>query len=394
MILILPLFFSWIMLIMQGRNNINNNENIFSSIISKYAGLISLIYLFNITIGLNYFQVGILILVLYWLFNDKESDINKKSNKFINVIYLYALLFLMSTIFIFYSSSILALFVSIELISFLMITFINLYIQDKYPGILYYLFSGLFSAFFILSLGYLYMGYTIAYSFLSLVFIWKLGLGPLHILMPHIYNSLSPKKIIFIDIICKYLLFYIFSRLIISIPINLNFIALTTIIIGSILILKEYNLLNILVYSSITNYGLLLISMSETMIFFIYLIFYSFMVIIYLYLITHVWILYSFKTNGNWYIILWFILLLNMIGIPPLTGFWIKFYLLQLLIINESYLILFIILLSLILLSSVYIRILLGFIINDKIIDIHNNNIVHSHFISSLIILLSFPIFI
>ncbi len=384
MILLLPLSYLFIILILE--KNLKENQSILL-LISKYSVLLNYIYLLNISIGINYFQIGIYILIFYWLSNNKE-------NNYIEIIYIYLLLFLISTILIFNASSLLSLFISIEYISFLMITFINLYIQNKYPGIIYYLFSGLFSAIFILSLGYLYMGYTIAYSLISLVFIFKLGLGPLHILMPYIYNSLSPKKILFIDIISKYILFYIFNRLIISIPINLQFISLITIIIGSILILKEYNLLNILVYSSITNYGLLIISMSENSIFFIYLIFYSFMVIIYLYLITHIWILYSFKSKNNWYIILWSILLLNMIGIPPLTGFFIKFYLLQLLFINESYFILFIILLSLLFLSSIYIRILLGFIINEKIIKIHNNNIIYSHFISSLIILLSFPIFI
>lgn len=379
MILILPLLVSWIMLIIKNESD---------HIIAKYGGLISLIYILNVSIGLNNFQIIITLLIMYWtLRNSNDKDYFS--------IYVYSLLFFMSIVFIFNANSLLAFFISIELISFIMITFINLYIQDKYPGILYYLFSGLFSALFILSLGYLYMGYTIAYSFLSLVFIWKLGLGPLHILMPHIYNSLSPKKILFIDIICKYLLFYTFSRLILSIPININFIALISIIIGSISILKENNLLNILVYSSITNYGLLLISIIDNSIFYVYLVFYSFMTIIFFYLITYIWILYSLTKTI--YISLWFILILNLIGIPPLTGFWIKLYVLQLLVINNSYIMIILILISLLLLSSVYIRILLGFIMSYKNIK-HNfimqSDFFNSHFISSLIIFLSFPIFI
>ena len=56
------------------------------------------------------------------------------------------------------------------MISFLMLILLNLYIQDQYPGIIYYLFSGLFSALFLLSLGYISMGYLISYSLLSIVF--------------------------------------------------------------------------------------------------------------------------------------------------------------------------------------------------------------------------------
>jgi hypothetical protein len=47
---------------------------------------------------------------------------------------------------------------------------LNLYLQDQYPGIIYFLFSALFSALFLLSLGYLSMGYIISYSLISVVF--------------------------------------------------------------------------------------------------------------------------------------------------------------------------------------------------------------------------------
>lgn len=56
------------------------------------------------------------------------------------------------------------------MISFLMLILINLYVQDQYPGIIYYLFSGLFSALFLLGLGYLSIGYYISYSLITIVF--------------------------------------------------------------------------------------------------------------------------------------------------------------------------------------------------------------------------------
>ena len=375
MILLLPLLLSFCIYILLESTN---NNILYENLIVKYTTIIIILFnIFSISIGKNPLIIVIMIIICYWLLNEP----NKND--------LYTIFFIITSIFIFYANSLYGFFISIELISFIMITFINLYIQNKYPGILYYLFSGLFTALFIFSLGYLYLGYNIAYSLISLVFIWKLGLGPLHILMPNIYNELSPLNILFIDIICKYLLFYSFYRLLISISINLYFILIISIILGTLLSFNEYNLLNILVYSSITNYGLMFILINNLNLLFLYLIFYSFMVIIYLYLIIHFYIHYSI--NNSFYIFIWFLLIMNLIGIPPFNGFNIKLYLLIILITNNSYFFILCILSSIFILSCVYIRILLSFFMNDKVLYFKNKNFYNTHFITSLIILLSFP---
>jgi NADH-quinone oxidoreductase subunit N len=273
-----------------------------------------------------------------------------------------------------------------------MITYINLYIQDKYYGILYYLFSGIFTALFILSIGYIYIGYNIGYSILSIVFIWKLGLGPFHILMPKIYNSLSPKKILLIDIMVKYLLFYIFYKLLISIPININFIIITSMIIGTISTLKENNLLNILVYSSLVNYGLILILINNIELYLLYLMYYTMMVIIFIYLIVHINLDYGI--DNPYYIFIWFVLIFNLIGIPPLAGFWIKMYAIYALVLNKLYIILAITIISLIFITSIYLKILLRFMINQRYIKYTNNNVYNSHILSTIVINLIYPLII
>jgi hypothetical protein len=68
-------------------------------------------------------------------------------------------LFLIGSYLSIISTSMISLFISIEVLSFTIIIIINLYIQDQYPGIIYYLISGIFTGLFILSLGYLYIGY-------------------------------------------------------------------------------------------------------------------------------------------------------------------------------------------------------------------------------------------
>lgn len=373
MILILPLLSTFIITLV-GYKYSNDEEDT----LIQYT-LLSII-LMNIIYNANILLLVVYILLLY----------AERGNLF------YTLIYAIASIFIFYANTLFAFFISVELISFIVITFINLYIQDKLPGILYYLFSALFSALFILSLGYLYMGYTIAYSLITLVFVWKLGLGPFHILMPYIYNSLSPMKILFIDIISKYLLFYIFSRLLISIPLNIYPIIIISIVLGGFLSLTTNNLLNILIYSSITNYGLLLILYNYPTLFATYLIYYSFMVVIYLYLIIYKDLGSHYYLDNPYYIFLWAILIFNFMGIPPFCGFWIKLYALNILVLNGSYFTLFIILVSLLLLSSVYLRILLEFLcynLQSKISLLYfNSNSISSHFIASLAILLLFPL--
>ena len=368
MILLLPLFLSFILYILNEKNDI----------IVLYSIINIIIYNILISIGINIVCIYILIILIYWLINDNNK--------------LYSLLFIISSILIFYSNSLYSLFISIELISLIMVTYINFYIQNKYYGILYYLFSSIFTGIFILSLGYIYLGYNLGYYLIILIFIYKLGLAPLHILIPKIYNNLSIKKLIFIDILCKYLNLFIFYRLFISISINLSYIILISIIISTLLTLKETNLLNILIYSSIINYSLILILINNFNIFFIYLIHYIFISLIFFYLITYYNLFYSI--NNSYYILLWFLLSMNLIGIPPFIGFWIKFYILYLLILSLNYYLLIIILFSFILLSLVYIRILLNFYINTQSIKftIFNINTFNSHFISILINLLFFPI--
>lgn len=71
---------------------------------------------------------------------------------------LLGFIFLLGAFFTFLSTSMIALFISIEILSMTVLIVVNLYIQDQYCGILYYLYSGLFSALFVLSLVYLALG--------------------------------------------------------------------------------------------------------------------------------------------------------------------------------------------------------------------------------------------
>nr|YP_010554952.1 NADH dehydrogenase subunit 2 [Amoeboaphelidium protococcarum]UYP50884.1 NADH dehydrogenase subunit 2 [Amoeboaphelidium protococcarum]UYP50906.1 NADH dehydrogenase subunit 2 [Amoeboaphelidium protococcarum] len=331
----------------------------------------------NLTTGLEGGNISIELLVLilisllviYWL----EISNNIKFNNFMfgskelkgdNAYEILGSIFIIGSYLSLMSTSIVSLFISIEILTFTTMILINLYIQDQYPGILYYLFSGLFSAFFILSLALIYMGSNLALKFLFIVFMAKIGLAPFHILLPILYQNLSIEWIFLIDIPYKIILFMVINKLNIINSFNIGSIDIGWIIILSILIgaigsLRYKNLLSIGIYSSIYHYALILITIENNNLdyFFYYITIYSIIILIYLSLIT----LYyqNFKINEPYYMTLWFILIMNLIGIPPLSGFFIKYYPLYLSLINLNWITFIIASFGLLLLTYTYLRILI-----------------------------------
>lgn len=384
MIILLPFLVSIVLYLLVEEDNIIL-YSIFSLIIISLNNLI-------LTSEIIIIIILSLVILLYTIYQNQ--------NKILGMI------FLLGSILGILSTSLISFFISIEMLSFTMIILINLYIQDQYPGIIYYLLSGILSALLILSLGYIYIdpinlyGYKIFY----VVIIGKLGLIPFHILLIRIYNNISLNIILLLDIPYKFILF-IFLYRIYNININLNLFILLSIIIGSLGSLYYNNLLNILVYSSLFHYGLImtLLSYQHWDYFLYYLIIYMIMVIIYLFLITSKYINYTILSSDS-YTFIWFLLIINLIGVPPLQGFFIKLYPLYLLIYNYSFITFIIIVLGVLLLSYTYLRILLSLIIKDSkkmdhevinhFFNIKNQNPFFSHFISSLIIFISIPLFI
>ncbi len=369
MIIILPLFIGMILYLLKEKDTI-----LLTSIFSLYF-LYNKCILITSEILIIYL---LMLLVMIWIYMNKNI--------------LLGIIFLLGSILVITSTSILSLLISIEILSMTMIILINLYIQDQYPGILYYLFSGLFSALFILSLGYLILGYSIAYKFLYIVLFYKLGLVPFHILLPNIYNNLSPKVILLIDIPYKLVLFFILYKMY-FLSFDINIIIYLNLIIGAIGSLRYQNLLSLLIYSSLFNYGLILISISfQYITFFIYFIYiYAFTIVIYLYLITYKFL--DRKINNFYYLLLWFIIWINLIGIPPFNGFWIKFFIIYLALYHYSYFLVIIIAFGILLLTYTYLRILISIIMNDKYYNIiSKNNIIENNIISILIVLISIPL--
>lgn len=344
----------------------------------------SIISLMLIILSMSNQEITILLLIdtlcLYWIFRSGNQKI---------LIMLGSLMILGGYLSIL-STSLISLFVSIEILSFTQIIIINLYIQDQYPGILYYLLSGLFTGIFILSLGYIYIGYQIAYKLIIIVFIFKLGLIPFHILLPLIYLNLSTNNIFIIDIPYKIILFYILIKLNITLPLSYIYFLL---FFSSLASLKYKNLIYIMIYSSIFNYAIILtiINLSNPSVFIYYILNYSIFVLIYIYLLTNYFI--NKEIFHSYYLYLWGVVIFNLLGIPPLAGFFIKFYALLLFGHHQLYLLLIIFLLSSLIFSYTYLRILITMLMSSNKYLIINTNPYWSNLISILISFISFPLF-
>jgi NADH-quinone oxidoreductase subunit N len=230
--------------------------------------------------------------------------------------------------------------------------------------------SNFFSLNFYLSELYIFTNLTkmgiilILFSLLS-----KLGIGPLFFWVPNIYEGSSLYVLAFFSILLKFGLFMSFLRILyIFFSINslkifiiklLIFFALISIIFGAFGALYEKKIKRILAYSSINNFGLILLlcSLQQIHLVFFYVILYFFLLIsLFFILIKFAYILqkkkkfFFFKLQTNIFItdlfdmlkiepllcFMFSLILFAFIGMPPLIGFFFKYQVISTLI-NSNY---------------------------------------------------------
>lgn len=229
----------------------------------------------------------------------------------------------------------------------------------------------------------IYNGINIGIIFIFIALLFKLGAAPFHMWLPDVYEGTPTSVTIFLTIVPKIAIFGILLRLCTSVfytlylswqPI-LYVVSIISIILGTLILINQKKIKRFLAYSSIVHMGYLLLGVSLGTIdgihgSLLYLILYMINTI-------NIWtivisleykqkqkrIIYlsdlnSLYKNNPILAIMLSISLFSMAGIPPLAGFFSKFYLFFAAIENSSYILLFVGILTSVVSAFYYIRII------------------------------------
>jgi len=224
-----------------------------------------------------------------------------------------------------------------------------------------------------------YMLYFLMFILVGLLF--KLGVAPFHWWIPEIYEGASVVVTLFFSIIPKLSLVAVLFKLYIYIFIYLNFIfsyiflfvSIASLVIGFIFSLYQKKIIKFLAYSSIFNSGffmacfangthLSLISLLYFFLPYIFVLLGIFFIIVSYRKVNNerIVLLWDLSLLGNSNVILGFVLsffFFSLAGVPPLSGFFGKLFILLSLILNEYFILFFIVMTFNVLASFYYFRV-------------------------------------
>lgn len=345
-------------------NNFKNNINYF--IILLFMGLFSInkYDLFNIEFFIidNWKILFISLIIIFFIIILELIE-----NKTFDIYCLFILVFIGSIILIL-SDNLLILYLGLELQTFSIFILIaknRTSIMGSEAGLKYFILGALSSGFYLLGLTVLFLfGYDfniknllllvneaiiwISFILIILSFCFKLSLFPLHFWIPDIYEGSSWDVITLISILPKISVICVLIQLMINTNILL-FCCITSIIIGTIGALNQTKLKRLFAYSGISHMGFImlgfiLLNKEGNLVGSLYL-------NIYMITMFSILILILNRSKNNDFIIelggLNFInktmslsialLILSIAGIPPLSGFISKWYLIWVNIEFEYY---------------------------------------------------------
>jgi len=226
--------------------------------------------------------------------------------------------------------------------------------------------------------------FSLFFIFIGILF--KLGAAPFHWWLPDVYEGAMSIVTLFFSIFPKITLIFFFIKISYFIYLfNFNFffflIGIFSIIFGFINAMFQFKIKRFLAYSSIFTLGFLILILIQGNIdsFFViifYLLCYSITLMSFFFLLLQVrlhvfkefYYLYelSYILKSNVIICIFFVILFfSFAGIPPLIGFFSKFYLFLFLINNYNFFIVFIVLIFSIISSFYYIRVIRILLFNN-----------------------------
>lgn len=257
------------------------------------------------------------------------------------------------------------LFILLEL--FIMSVYILFYFNSNnissYTNLLYFFINSISSLILLLLIALIYYNYSIIEikdliyinnSFylqsIIIILIFKLGLYPFQYWVITTYKQLDFRILLFQSIFSTFIYLYFLSFLISS-HIYLYFFSFLNIIIIPIIAIKSDTIKDILIYSSIYNTSIILLTLinNETRFIFYYYLFIYFI---------NTFLLFLSLFNNSYFLSF---LLFSLIGIPPFGGFYIKLIvMMNFLNLNNKYnsLIILLIILSSFLSSLFYLKLI------------------------------------
>jgi len=226
--------------------------------------------------------------------------------------------------------------------------------------------------------------FSLFFIFIGLFF--KLGAVPFHWWLPDVYEGSLSIVTLFFSVFPKLTLIFFFIKIsyfIFLFNFNLLFflIGFFSIIVGFINAMFQFKIKRFLAYSSIFTIGFLIIILSQGnidsfFVVFFYLLCYSITLMSFFFLLLHIrlrffkefFYLYelSYVLKSNVIISIFFVILFfSFAGVPPLIGFFSKFYLFLFLINNYNFFLVFIVLLCGVISSFYYVRVIRILLFNN-----------------------------
>jgi NADH-quinone oxidoreductase subunit N len=191
--------------------------------------------------------------------------------------------------------------------------------------------------------GQMSISYVIGILFIFFGLFFKLGAAPFHFWIPDVYHGSSWSVLYWLVVVSKVGVLGFFLRFLYTVAMNqfdlfslsLSFVGILSVLIGTLGAVQQTNLKRLVGYSGISHMGFMVLGMgsgtglgllSVVNYFFVYVTLNGLWILL-MWLKETEW-LFELKKMISWFAGFFLLTMFSLVGVPPLSGFFMKFYLL------------------------------------------------------------------